>query len=282
MVTPRVPESRTLILAIGLFFATFSQPVWAADCPETFTALQLEDQLGAAETALASLDLSLFKSNLDSAERMVPCLSERAVPSLAASYHRFYGLRAVGDRDPIADKAFAAAKFIEPNYSFSTSLIPVGNPIRKIYDEVSIENRATESIEAPNGGSIYMDGTRSLKRPTEWPVFVQWVQNDTVHFSRYLLPGNPIPTYDLASDVVIPKREPSIPLVAVSGGAAVLSGALYTVALINQGRYKQVGPNSVPDKDLPGLRRTTNSLVVVSGISAAAAVGTGVAVVATW
>ena len=181
----------------------------------------------------------------------------------------------------IGDKAFAAARYLEPGYEFSRSLIPDGNPIRNAFDGVSFEDRAVEQLEPTGGGSIYIDGNRSLARPTDWPAFVQWVENDTVHFTTYLLPGSQVPKYTLASEVLVDKKEPSIPLVVVSGSAALLSGVLYTVALANQGRYKNLD-NPVLDPDLSGLRKTTNGLVVVSGISAAAAVGTGVAVVATW
>jgi hypothetical protein len=282
VVNTRPLQLRFGFTAVPLFVAAFSTPTYAAECPKSFTALQFEDQLGAAESALSSLDLPLFTSNMSSADRMIPCLNEHIIPSLAATYHRFYGLRAFGQRDTMAEKAFAAARYLEPGYEFSHSLLPEGNPIRNAFENVSFEDRAVDALEPAAGGSIYIDGNRSLKRPNEWPTLVQWVESGDIRFSEYLLPGTPFPTYTLASDVVIPARDPSIPLLAASGGAAILSGALYSIALINKGRYNEVDENPVSDKDLAGLRRTTNSMVVVSGISAAAAVGSGVVVVATW
>ncbi len=269
------------LLAFLSLAALQSTPARAADCPEHYTALQFEDQLGAAESALASVDIELFKSNMERADQMIPCLSQRVIPSLAATYHRFYGLRLFGARDLFAEKAFKAARYLEPGYVFSRSLIADGNPIHKAFEGVTFDDRPVDPLEAPGGGSIYIDGSRSLQRPNEWPTLIQWVEGNNVHFSEYLLPGNPVPTYPLASDISGVKRDPSLPLLATSGGTAVLAGALYGIALINQGRYKNT-VNPVPDPDLTNLRRTTNTLVVVSGISAATAVGTGVAVVATW
>jgi hypothetical protein len=254
----------------------------AADCAERFTALQFEDQLGAAESALAGLNLAQFRANLDRADQMIPCLDERIPPPVAATYHRFYGLRAYGERNPMAEKAFAAARYLEPGYAFSRALIPDGNPVRKAFDEVSFEPRLDDLLEAPNGGAIYLDGSRSLRRPTEWPTLMQWIETDTVQFSTYLKPSDEIPNYPLSSEVASPgDRDPSTPLVAAAAGSAVVAASLYGIAMVNQHRYKDLD-DPVPDAELSGLRRTTNGLVIASGVSAAVAVGAGVAVVATW
>jgi len=253
----------------------------AGACEESFTALQFEDQLGAAETALADVNLAQFRSNLDRADAMIPCLDERLLPPLVATYHRFFGIRAYGDRDPMARSAFAAARYLEPGYSFSRALIPDGNPVREAFEGVDYENRTFDLLEAAGRGVIYLDGSRSLRRPREWPTLMQWVEGDEVRLSRYVLPGESVPEYPLISQVPSTRREPLIPLVVVSGVAAAASAALYGVALSNQARYKRLD-DPVPDERLPGLRRETNGLVVASGVTAMAAVGTGVAVVATW
>jgi hypothetical protein len=254
----------------------------ALDCAERYTALQFEDQLGAAESALAGLNLAQFRANLKSADQMIPCLDERIPPPVAATYHRFYGIRAYGDRDPIAEKAFSAARYLEPGYSFSRALIPEGNPVRKAFDEVAFDPRPDELLEAPQAGSIYMDGSRSLRRPTAWPTLMQWIETDTVQFTAYLKPSDELPVYPLASETRLSRgRDPSMPLVVAAAGSAVVAASLYGVAMLNQHRYKNL-ENPVPDEDLAGLRRTTNGLVIASGVTATAAVGAGLVVVATW
>jgi len=275
-------SARLPLHLLTLVCLAFPSGAWSSECAETFSALQFEDQLGAAESALTGLNLTQFRLNLERADLMIPCLDERLLPSLAATYHRFYGLRAFGDRDDaMADKAFAAARYLEPAYVFSRALIPEGNPVREAFEDVSFEERPIELLDAAAAGAIYFDGLRSLRRSSGWPTVMQWVEGDTVHFSTYLMPGEAVPTYPLASGTQVTKRDPSIPLVAVSGGAAAVAAGLYGVAMVNQGRYKQLD-DPVPDSKLPGLRRTTNGLVVASGVSALASVGTGLAVVATW
>ena len=271
--------------SFSLFASTvalaFAHPALAG-CENTVDAQAIEELLAEAESALSALDVSTFKALVDGVDGLIPCMSEPIPPRLAAQYHRVYGIRALGGRDPIADRAFAAARYIEPKYQFSKSLIPEGNPIRAAYDRATFDQRSAEPMPAPKDGAMLIDGSVATERPISWPAFVQWVDEDQVHFTTYALPGQSLPEYPVFNPNEQPVRKAPVGLVVGAVGAGVLSGALYTAALVDKARYNDTVNNPVPDDDLDGLRKTTNGLVVASAISATAAVGTSVAIVVAW
>ena len=253
-----------------------------AQCEGTTSIVEIQAELAKAESALAALDASAFRSLVDETGLLLPCLNEPVSPRLAANLHRVIGIRAVGDRDPLAERAFAAARHIEPNYQFSLSLIPEGNPVREAYDTAPYHKRSTEAVQQPESGQIYVDGTPSDTRPLSWPAVIQWVDGeDDVRFSEYVLPGEALPVYPEWRSTTDSDRPP-IALIATSLGLGAVSAGLYGVALAEQARYKDTVNQPVPYDELEGLRRTTNGLVVASALGATAAVGTGVAVVIAW
>lgn len=253
-----------------------------AQCEGLTTTIEIQARLAEAESALAALDAQAFRSHVDGTGLLLPCLGEPISPRLAANLHRLVGIRAFGGRDPLAERAFAAARHIEPNYQFSLSLIPDGNPVRDAYEQVALDKRSTLPIDPPSSGQILVDGSASDQRPLSWPAVVQWVDDDqTVQFSDYFLPGQSLPDY--------PRWEPQqergkapVGLLATSVGLGVVSAGLYGVALAEQARYKDTVNDPLPTDQLDGLRRSTNGLVLASALGATAALGTGVAVVVAW
>ena len=244
---------------------------------------QAEAVLGDAEAALSQLDVERFKLLLSTADAILPCIEVPVPTRLAANYHRVYGIDAVARRDPIAPRAFAAAKWLEPEYQFSKSLLNEGNPIREKYDAASAAQRATEPVERPETGAIYVDGAPSDNRPISWPAIVQWVDGtDQVQWTQYVLPGQNLPAYPGWTEAAPPERKPPAGLIAATAGAGVASAALYGVATLQEARYKDTVKNPVPDDKLNNLRRSTNTLVVASAVTATTAVGMGVAVVVAW
>ena len=129
---------------------------------------------------------------------------------------------------------------------------------------------------------MLIDGSVASDRPISWPAFVQWVDENQVHFTTYALPGEPLPAYPIFDPKDQPERKAPLGLVVGAAGAGVLSGALYTTAHLHKARYNDTVNNPVPDENLDGLRRTTNGLVVASAISATAAVSASVAIVVAW
>jgi len=253
-----------------------------AQCEASTTVVDIQARLAQAESALAALDAQAFRSHVDGTGLLLPCLGELVSPRLAANLHRLVGVRAFGDRDPIAERAFAAARHIEPNYQFSLSLIPDGNPVRDAYDQVEFNKRSTLPVDRPRVGQILVDGSPAEQRPLSWPALVQWVDDDqTVQFSDYILPGQPLPDYPRWEVQQEQGRAP-VGLLATSVGLGVVSASLYGVALAEQARYKDTVNDPLPTDQLDGLRRSTNGLVLASALGATAALGTGVAVIVAW
>ena len=278
--TPRRhPASRVVVVWMGLASSLAAH----GQCESSVSTTAVESVLTEATTALASLDVGVFKQKVDEAEAQLRCVDEAVSPQLAAELHRLVGIRAFGNRDPIAERAFAAARYIEPNYEFSQSLIPERNPVRIEYDRAPWHDRATTGIERPASGALYVDGTPSTERPISWPAVIQWVDDsEDVRFTDYLLPGQPLPEYPLWVAPVTPDRKPPTVLVVSSVAAGLASGVLYGVALGQEARYKDVVNQPVPDKQLDDLRRKTNTLVLASAISGTAAIGTGAVIVFAW
>lgn len=255
----------------------------SAQCTTPSSTTDFEAVLGEAEAALSKLEVDSFKAMLEGADALLPCLGSAIPTRLAANYHRVVGIDAFGRRDPIAPRAFAAAKWLEPEYSFSKSLLPEGNPIRTEYEKADYSKRATEPVERPESGAIYVDGVPSEDRPISWPAVVQWVDGDEqVQFTQYVLPGGELPEYPLYVPPEPPVKRPPAGLYVATVGAGVASVALYGVATAQEARYKDTTKNPVPDAKLNSLRRTTNSLVIASAVSATAAAGMGVTLVVAW
>lgn len=284
---PPLPRHRAALAALALLVWT---PIAAeAACSEVVPASAIQDALGRAEQALVDLDIPTFKQEVGQAEQLLPCVGERMAPPLVASFHRFWGLRAFGERDPLAKRSFAAARHIEPAYRFSETLVPTGNPILSEYVAIDPKHRSTVPVPPPARGHLLFDGTEGLDRPSDWPVVVQHVDPDGVQFTAYLRPDSAMPAYALAVDAVV---EPPVaqgstldlrrPLLVGTGSAVLMTSVLYGLALRGKARFHDVDRNPVPDGDLAGLRARTNGLVVASAITASLAVGGGVTLAMTW
>lgn len=250
-----------------------------ATCDRGVPVSEVLDALDAAETALLALDVEGFRAGLARAEAILPCVRDRLEPSVIAEVHRLWGLRAFGDRDPLAPAAFAAARRLEPAWRFPEALIPTGSPVLEAYTALDPSDRATLPLDPPAHGELLVDGRAQLERPQDWPVLVQHLTPEGVGFTAYLRPGAPLPAYEVARPLAATRRNR---LAVGAGSALLLGGALYGLALHGHARYLDVEDRPVPDYRLPGLRTRTNALVVASAVTTLAAAGTGVAVAMAW
>ena len=281
-------------------------PALAADCPEPKSTADLQDALDTAGTRYSALDLDGFKQSTDQARLILPCVSDPVPRHLAASMHRYQGLRWFIDREPtLSTKAFAAARSIEPKYTFPTTMVPEGNPVLKDYQAVSISSGTFETVVEPAAGRIQFDGRSKLDRPTAWPTVVQIFDDaGSVGTTAYLLPEDPMPAYEAkAAEPVAtaadpeptptpdptpdpitpdPSTETTTPtsggkgtrnaLLATAGVSALVSGGTYFLAWRANQRYYETD-----DFDqLDTLRSRNNTFVLLSGGTGAIAVGAAV------
>lgn len=282
----------SLLLAGSVAIGILAAEPARAGCAEPSSAADLQRHLDEAESALGAVDTEQFKAQVLQAETALVCIDELLPTYQIADFHRVYGLRAVGARDDIAERAFAAARRLEPRYRFPETLVPSGSPILDAYERAPLDGRTTERVPPPADGMLFFDGAESLDRPTSWPTLVQHRASDgSAAFTAYLRPGEPLPTYE-----AIPRppdtHEPAarglaahpdaVPFVIAGSATGLATAIVYGIALQQQGRYKDATNNPVPDSELPALRSRTNALVAVSGLTFAATVGAGVAVAIKW
>lgn len=264
----------------------------AGECPEVASNAQVLELLTQAEAAFARLEIEVFLQHSDTLRATAPCLGEVIEPALAAHWFRIEGLRLFGDRSVDTVRAFAAARALEPDYRFPEALAPPNSRILEDYLLMSTSAAEPAALPEPVEGTLYIDGTASRMRATAWPALIQLVGDDgTPIWSAYVAHEDPIPAYAAVPEpvqvvdslidtpVVLPPQRSELPLWIATGSAAAATITLYGVAAATRATYMDP---ATPDESLPGLRARTNTLVVVSGISGAAALGLGTAVVIPW
>lgn len=231
-----------------------------------------------------------FRSATDATLAGVVCLEEAATPSLAARAHRTLGLRHYVDGDlDAARRAFAAARRLDPEFTFPAAWAPDGHPLRAAYGEIDQAAGTVVKLESRPGGRWLADGRLDGVRVAEWPAWLQGVGDDgRVLAAEYSLeartaaPGAtlaeapaspPLPAAAAAS-----RAEGAVPrtLTVASIATAVLAGAVYGGAYAVASDYRD---QFHTDPELEALRGTANTLVVVSGVAGAGAVVLGVGAV---
>jgi len=269
---------------------------WGADCAQPTQERNVREALDEAYQQLEALDIEAFKGATDDLDAVLPCLGEALTPRVIAEVHRTKGIRAFGERDPMAEQMFAAARTIEPGYRFPTTLVPEGNPVRTTYQSVDISTAPREEVPRPGMGDLRIDGYSSNQRPIAWPTLVQYLEADgDVGFTAYLMPGEPIPAYPLVAltpdpvpvPLPLPLPQPTpepqpppptksarVPLLVAAGITGIGAGIAYGMAGASERKFKDP---TTPDADLDGLRGQTNTLVLVGAFGGVAAIGLTVA-----
>ncbi|MFH1466656.1 MAG: hypothetical protein ABIO70_19880 [Pseudomonadota bacterium] len=269
-------------------------------CPSLILNATISRATADAREAFAATRLEDFQAATGSISSMLPCLMEPIEPAVAAEAHRIMGLGAFVERQGTkAEQAFAAARGIEPDFSWPEELIPWGHPLLSVYQALPLDQGRFATLPAPPAGWVYLDGRPSEPRPLDWPAILQVSDAEgAIQLTAYLWPDMPLPDYTRAvaaapapvvarpvpdeapAPVLVPaasttvRRGPKGWALATAGGAAVASGALYLLAAREASSYWDP---ATPTGDLPALRGRTNGLVLASAGAGALALGTGVA-----
>lgn len=249
---------------------------WANDCPAAAaaTSADLESTLEAAEASYATLDVDNLVAATDRALGQIDCVTDPIPRSLAAAFHRTQGLRAFADRDAIAARRwFAAARTIEPGYTFPESLVPPGNPLLDDYAAVDLIGGTTGPLK-PGAGRITIDGRDAAERPLSWPAILQvYDATGAVWDTELLRPGEPTPDYPKPTQ----KRGPTW---ALAAGTTTVVSALY-LASAHNARSKWAS-NDTPYDQLDDYRAKTNTRSTLSGLLFMGGLGLGVTAVIVW
>lgn len=247
-----------------------------ATCPTPTDNQSVVESLETATAAFAEFEVEAFDRAADAATAAVECLDEPISRPSAAEYHRIRGLQLFLSRNsPEAQKSFAAARSIEPEYSFPTDLVPEGNPIRGDYEAIDPDVGPFAPASDPKNGSLRLNGSRSLNRAVPLPVIFQRLDGrGAVVETVLVLGGDPLPAYDSKGGGDTPRpraKGPSKPLLVGALAGIAVAGGLYGGALATKSSFTNTSDPTVLD----GKRATANTLVIGSGVVGALAVGTG-------
>lgn len=235
------------------------------DCASRVSPVAWDAQLTQAEADFSAVDEAAFDGDVDAAGRVLPCLDGVVSPTLAARYHRLVGLRLYVRRDVSgATLAFTAARSVDPFGALPSALLPPGHEARLLADGVT-PSAATVYVPRPRRGELWFDGIPGTNRPVDRPTLAQIERHGGHITSRYLAPGEPLPTYPIE-----PRGARSTRWVVLGGGASLIatSAVLYGFAAQSAATLEGPLPEDTwsPD-DVLRLQRTAHGL----GIGSAAA-----------
>lgn len=274
---------------------------FAADCPAHVKAEQVGGHVEDAMLAYATLDEDGFRASAAEAESALPCVEDLFSPSRVAGFHRMKGLQAFIDGDPTAaQKSFAAAVAIEPDYTLSAKIAPEGGKLWRNYDGSRVLPRAAPAaFPAPRGAKTYVDGVVATTRVPDLPAIVQVLEGTTATSTMYLAGGAPMPELtvsapdvaDVPPDVEAPldapldgpskpEKEPKAPKENSNGGPKLWVGAGASAAVaVGLFATSAVGHAAFEKNPSAGSFYLTNGAYFGSIGAAALAVGlTGVSI----
>lgn len=241
------------------YFASSGGDVWvllllipdlraACEVPVSLAAVTAE--LDVAELLYPDGSPDAVRDFLASTARIdayVPCLGVVVTPAIAARLHRVYGLRAWLRRNEGGLDAavyFAAARAVEPFYTFPETLLVAGDPELKAYALVEVNFPDTVELPAQSGRQAYVNGDPGYLASKAWPALVQWTDGgDRVLCSEYLLPNT------AATCVSRPERSGIAASAAISGASlALLAGGVGLQVYTSNYLARPSGDGTVQDQ----------------------------------
>ena len=274
----------------------------AAPCDVFRTARDLDSALDAAESAFERRQLDALVTAEHDAVAVIPCLREAVSTSLAARVHRIEGYSAfLKQESDAAQSSFSAARGAEPAFLLPTTVVPLGHPMRVLYDAASLLPAAVEPLPATSG-TIRLDGRTALDRPMDRPALIQHFDPaGGVTLSVLLAPAQPLPTFpppqpeaetvplDRTGPAVEPgtvvalpgtqrasRRQPPTGVVVAIGTGAGVAALLYGAAFILRSEYDALDDAEASLDDLESLYAANHGLVIASGVTGGLSLAAGI------
>jgi len=187
--TRTLAQASLIALAVVTSTPAHAQPT----CDTSTDTADLQASLDAAEKAFGRVDVEAFDQAMTEVRAAVPCLDEVVSAGLVAQLHRMEGLAAfVAQSEEKAVVAFAAARSIEPSYTFPSAVVPPGNPVLEHYLQRDASCPA-QPIPPAAAGEVRLDAKPTGVRPTEFPAMLQVVDSGKPRVTRYLWPDDALP-----------------------------------------------------------------------------------------
>ena len=258
-----------ILLSVTLSSLTYAGSAHA-ECIEPVPANVISQLVTTGTTAFLEMEEDQFRTSLDQATRLIPCLNEGLSGGQAANYHKLDAFGRFLDRDHWGTVAsFKAVLMSAPGYELSPSVAPDSHPLR-IYFGVA-EGLPTSNgslLPRPKAGWIHIDGAPAAAAPVDRPYVFQLFDDDgALVQSEVVFAGQMPDKFPNKGTVSDRKFGISLPLAATS---IVLGGASFGAHLLAQNTAKRFWDPETPKDSLISLQRQTNGL---SG----AALGLGIA-----
>ncbi|MDP2305841.1 MAG: hypothetical protein Q8P18_07415 [Pseudomonadota bacterium] len=240
-----------------------------APCAAPVPTTTMEAALSGTEAAWG-IDEQAFRRGVVTVRAALPCLGAPLASGTVARVHRMEGLAAFLDRDAErTTRAFAAARALEPAYTFPTSMIPAQNPVRVAYD-AAVPGVAKRSVAAPaRSVTLWVDGAAARALPGDRAALVQVQAGDgPLQASAWVLPEDPLPDYRLRGEGL------RVPVLIGAGALAAGAGVLW--ALGASARGEALDPLPLGDEERAARQDTANGLGAATVAVGATAAATGV------
>ncbi|MEZ4317546.1 MAG: hypothetical protein R3F61_08575 [Myxococcota bacterium] len=241
-----------------------------------------EDVIVALEKAVAryeAVDVEGFTEAVTAIDAATTCLGESVTRSNAAAMHRMHGLAAFLERDEAASRqSFAAARTIEPAYTFPTAVVPEGNPVLEQYIAIDPAAGAKVTLPFPSDGTVKLDGSSRLERNPRLPVLFQRIDASGAVTQTVLVAGGAeTPTYPAGKEPQEKKGPsgPNLPLLAAGVGTVAVAGGVYGGAWATNRAFYKERDGDRDEERLTSLRSTANTLVITSATLSVVGIGLG-------
>jgi len=272
-------------------------------CPKPYSRIQFGAAIGKVDDAYRDSDMREAKTLLQEIGESLLCHDEVVDRVLFAKFTRFMALQFFFEQDEEgAVRWGSTAKSTGASLTYDRRVFPdVFVDLIEDADE-PVVGGPDSGLNAPPGGGVFLDGSLLVepRAQAEVPHLVQVFDRDQVFIGAYWQTGAAFDASVLGSDK--PKAPKwwtgdgassarnrtgpstlasegggggsSLPIVpiAVGGGLLAVSGATYAVAAVTAGGMSDLGTA----EELTRARSTANTMVLVSGLTLAGAVGVGV------
>ncbi len=184
------------------------------------------------------------------ANYLLECLGEVLEPRVVAEYYRLLGLRAFLGREPQQARSyFHYAWQILPDYQWPESLLPMGHPVRKYWNEAAkLPPDELEHVDVPKGMNMFVDGQQTELRPVGRPVIMQLTTRDgSFQWNGILRAGSDLPFAIHQHQ----KNRVARFLFKGAGGMALVSAGFWTATFV-YGQRMQTFADNIQSGDEPG------------------------------
>ncbi len=278
-----------------------------AQCEGDWDNARVLTTLDEADATLMEADIPATRKLLRSIASGFPCLEELAEKPVLGRFGRTMALMSFFEQDEIGAARWGTmANVTDPDGEWA---VPEGHPLRDIIDEAEepVMGRAEGGFKIQEKGAVFMNGTLVLEPQglSEVPYLVQIFDKNGFPYNNFWQDGaafnetvldpegpvlEPPKWYDAETNTIKGTGErakvkdekpakdkkdreplPIIPL-AASGGLLTTSAITYAIAAGAKGSL----PDATDPAGLTKARSTANSMVMISGLTFAGAIGVGV------